>query len=154
MFVNDLTGLCRNNVFGVDFNSQIPTGLNTWNTIPYNWGLGYNVMGQYFHPSYGVVYNRLPQTVGQTFGQTFGQNIPTFGQNIPTFGQGFVQNVPSFGQVNTPFVPYFGQHVPFTNPFLGHNPMITNTLGLGYGITPYGVNNWNSPLNFQSGICR
>lgn len=142
MFVNDVTGLCRNNVFGFDYNTQIPMGFNPVNNIPYNWGLGqFNSVGQYFHPAYGMVVNRFPQTLGQGIGQTFGQN---FGQNFPTFGN----------QLNTPFVPFFPQQVPFANSFVGQNHLVPNTLGIGYGINPWGVTNWNTPMGFQSGFCR
>lgn len=162
MFVNDLTGLCRNNVFGVDIASQLPMGFNAVNTIPYNWGLGsYNVLGQYFHPTYGVIYNRMPQTLGQGFGQNFGQGIaPGFGQGVAQgfshtfgqgFGQGFGQNFPTFGQVNTPFLPVVPQTA-FANPILAHNQWLANTLG--YGINPFGVTNWNTPVGTPTNICR
>lgn len=143
MFANDLTGLCRNNLFGADINTQIPTGVNTLGNVPFNWGLGaYNVMGQYFHPAYGAAYgsifNRLPQTIGQSFvpgfvptygqnyGQNFGQNFGhTFGQGVgQSFGQGFGQAFPTFGQVNTP---YFQGVTPGVSPVM-HNVPFNSTL--------------------------
>jgi len=104
MFANDLTGICRNSVFGTDVNAQIPSVLNTIGNVPFNWGLGgYNVMGQYFHPAYGNTYgsifNRFPQTLGQAYG--VGGFVPSYGQNfVPaTYGQGLGQTYgQGFGQ--------------------------------------------------------
>ena len=137
MFANDLTGLSRGNFLGSDLASQIPVAVNAWGQIPYGYGLGaYNVAPQIFPPSYGVIFHRIPQTyIPQTMAP---QGIGTLGQ-IPT---------------NQPFVPVLTMNAPIANPLLAQGGLMTNTLGIGYGLSPFTVAPWGSPLGVQPTICR
>ena len=139
MFVNDVFGLCRSNfltgdVFGSQFGTQIPNTVGAFTQTPFgcNFTTG-NIGAQAFHPLYGYMVNRIPQSF---------------------FHQGVVPQV--FGNVSTlgtqPYLPFFTAQTPFTNPALAQ----AGLGNIGYGFSPYNVANWNwtSPLGIQSQICR
>lgn len=151
MFVNDLSGVCRSNIFGGDITTQIPQ-INPWGQIPVGLGttIPYGVGTQVYHPGYGVLLNRFaPQGMVP-------QNFLPQGM-VP---QGFVPQ--AFGGVNTipvnhPYFAIFASSIPFTNPFLAQSGLVptnvpyTNPLlaqsGLGASNVPFA-----NPFLAQSGL--
>lgn len=145
MFVNDVFGLCRSNFLTGDvFGTQIPTTVGAFGQTPFgqtpftqtpfgcNFTTG-NIGAQAYHPLYGLMINRVPQSfvhqgvVPQTFG------------NVSTLG-------------TQPFLPYLSAHTQFVNPALAQ----AGLGNIGYGFSPYNVApwNWTNALGIQSQICR